>query len=69
MMIPTPDISHLNKKDYDEIYEPAGICWNHLQGNGLRDLRTEDTFLLLDGLEADAKALKELQASVCLEIG
>lgn len=34
-----------------------------------RDLPTEDTFLLLDGLEADAKALKELQATVCLEIG
>ncbi|KAF8807281.1 S-adenosyl-L-methionine-dependent methyltransferase [Phlegmacium glaucopus] len=51
-MIPTPDISHLTKKDYDEIYEPA-----------------EDTFLLLDGLEADAEALKDLRATVCLEIG
>ena len=24
-MIPTPDISHLTAKDYDLIYEPAGI--------------------------------------------
>lgn len=30
---------------------------------------TEDTFLLLDALEADEKQLKELNPSVCLEIG
>lgn len=29
----------------------------------------EDTFLLLDGLEVEAEALKELRATVCLEIG
>ena len=70
-MIPTPDISHLNKKDFDEIYEPAGVCRTipePLVANATCCL-TEDTFLLLDGLEADAEALKELRATVCLEIG
>ncbi|KAF8202949.1 putative methylase [Pholiota molesta] len=51
-MIPTPDLSHLTKDDYEKVYEPA-----------------EDTFILLDALEEDAEALKDIQPSVCLEIG
>lgn len=54
-MIPTPDLSHLNKSDYVRVYEPA-----------------EDSFILLDALEADAQALCASSlgfAPLCVEIG
>jgi len=51
-MIPTPDLSHLTKEDYKQVYEPA-----------------EDTFVLLDALEADADAIRDLAPKICLEIG
>ena len=72
-MIPTPDLSHLTRKDYDLVYEPAGT-------KTARFIRiipliptlppmAEDTFILLDALEKDADELKKLQPSICLEVG
>ncbi|SNX82877.1 related to MTQ2 - Putative S-adenosylmethionine-dependent methyltransferase [Melanopsichium pennsylvanicum] len=58
-MIPTPSTSHLTKKDFRKVYEPA-----------------EDSFILLDALEADASLLSSslLRSStssspLCVEIG
>lgn len=51
-MLPTPDLSHLSRKDLESVYEPA-----------------EDTFALLDALEADAGVIGELKARLCVEIG
>ncbi|KAG2176209.1 hypothetical protein INT43_005443 [Umbelopsis isabellina] len=44
---------------------------SHLSTSDYRNIYepSEDTFLLLDALEADEKQLKELNPSVCLEIG
>ena len=71
-MIPTPDISHLTRNDYDLVYEPAGTkrseptCpWVLIS----LFLLVEDTFTLLDALEQDADELRKLQPSVCLEVG
>lgn len=70
-MIPTPDLSHLTRKDYDLIYEPAGTkphtsCTMHPH---TFPPIVEDTFVLLDALEKDVDELKKLQPSICLEVG
>lgn len=56
-MIPTPDLSHLRKADFDVIYEPAVL------------VDIEDTFILLDALEQDAAHLRSTNPLICLEIG
>ena len=33
------------------------------------DISTEDTFLLLDGIEKDAEQLRTQKSLICLEIG
>lgn len=69
-MIPTPDLSHLKAEDYRHVYEPAGAfsvtTFMEVQS---ADIETEDTFLLLDALEEDADALRNLRPRVCLEVG
>ena len=35
----------------------------------MRPVRAEDTFVLLDALEADADAIRDLAPRICLEIG
>ncbi|PLW41911.1 hypothetical protein PCANC_13719 [Puccinia coronata f. sp. avenae] len=51
-MHPTPDLSHLTSRDFEDVYEPA-----------------EDTFILLDALDADARCLVKFRPTICLEIG
>ena len=72
-MIPTPDLSHLTRKDYDLVYEPAGKKTTHpiqsIPHIFIFPPMVEDTFILLDALEKDADELKKLQPSVCLEVG
>ena len=68
-MLPTPDLSHLTKKDYEEVYEPAGTLLQSSPSKIAHLRCTEDTFLFLDALEEDAERLKALQPSICLEIG
>ena len=72
-MIPTPDLSHLTRKDYDLVYEPAGTKPTSPAQTVPHILiffpTAEDTFILLDALEKDADELKRLQPSVCLEVG
>ncbi|KAH9044676.1 S-adenosyl-L-methionine-dependent methyltransferase [Lactarius pseudohatsudake] len=57
-MIPTPDLSHLTKHDYEIVYEPAGEI-----------PATGPLFILLDALEAEADNIRRLAPRVCLEIG
>jgi len=52
-MLPTPVTSHLTRADFD----------NHVYEPA------EDTFILLDALEADADDLASKQPLICLEIG
>lgn len=73
-MIPTPDLSHLTRTDYNLVYEPAGTKTQLTPSNpnltsACFPRRAEDTFILLDALEKDADELKMLQPSVCLEVG
>lgn len=71
-MIPTPDLSHLKHSDYDVIYEPAGnmpIIFIRNIHISTVSKTIEDTFLLLDALEADAESLKSSNPLVCLEVG
>ncbi|KAG5458839.1 MAG: hypothetical protein BJ554DRAFT_863 [Olpidium bornovanus] len=92
-MFPTPDLSHLSKRDFDAVYEPAGVCvcvWslsrslslspspslslfrrepNQNRPPGVSLSNSEDTFLLLDALEQDARALRDLRPAICLELG
>ncbi|OCB91164.1 hypothetical protein A7U60_g1572 [Sanghuangporus baumii] len=55
LSLPTPDLSHLTHEDYERVYEPAA--------------NKEDTFILLDALEADVEELLEAKPRICLEIG
>ena len=68
-MIPTPDLSHLTKHDYEIVYEPAGEIPEGITVLGLETEPTEDTFILLDALEAEADNIRSLAPRVCLEIG
>ena len=72
-MIPTPELSHLTRMDYDLVYEPAGTKTTRsvqiIPYTLTFPPTTEDTFILLDALEKDAAELKKLQPSVCLEVG
>ena len=72
-MIPTPDLSHLTRNDYDLVYEPAGAKLTHpvqiVPYILIFSPTAEDTFILLDALEKDADELRKLRPSVCLEVG
>jgi hypothetical protein len=68
-MIPTPDLSHLTKHDYEIVYEPAGEIPQKNAVFVLQTAPTEDTFILLDALEGEADNIRSLAPRVCLEIG
>ena len=70
-MLPTPDLSHLTSKDYEHVYEPAGHITptSFLHADSILFSAPEDTFILLDALEAEVQVLKNDHPSVCLEIG
>ncbi|KAJ3196297.1 HemK methyltransferase member 2 [Irineochytrium annulatum] len=49
----------------------ATPAYSHLKAEDFRDVYepAEDTFLMLDALESDEKALKALNPTICMEIG
>lgn len=65
-MFPNPDLSHLNSKDYDSVYEPSGNI-TILKINSYHMI--EDTFLLMDALEEAVNDLRTMQPLICMEIG
>jgi release factor glutamine methyltransferase len=67
-MLPTPDLSHLTRSDYQHIYEPAGKLKLSIWATTTLTI-TEDTFILLDALEADQRFLKARNPTLCLEVG
>lgn len=81
MSVPTPNLEHLSKKDYEVIYDPAGTSSPWLQPAPPRLLSdsvvsdrfcapTEDSFILLDALELDVEELQAGPAGrVVVEIG
>ena len=52
-MLPTPDVGHLRRPEYRDVVYDPA----------------EDTFALIDALEADADALCAAHATLCVEIG
>lgn len=69
-MIPTPDLSHLKRQDYEHVYEPAGPCIFPLHvARRTYAVPQEDTFMLLDALEQDSEVLRRMKPTLCLEVG
>ena len=54
----TPNLDHIPRALYEQIYEPAGNA-----------IDAEDTFLFLDALEQELDFLKALDPRITLEIG
>jgi len=69
-MIPTPDLSHFKRQDYEHVYEPAGPCnFLPVRPGETHIIPQEDTFALLDALEQDSNVLRGMKPTLCLEIG
>src|SRR5690554_2357255 len=83
IMLPTPDLSHLKKQDYEYVYDPAGTFLFFIHSYRLCSfcssigsswtnafvIFVEDTFLFLDAFEDEVPFLKELQPTISLEVG
>lgn len=63
-MKPTPDLSHIAKETFLQVYEPAGPSspLSLLLEAILIPCLVEDTFILLDALEKDIPRLRELSS-------
>lgn len=80
MSVPTPNLDHLSKQDYEVIYDPAGASppWRRCLGccrfrspwADRLSPPTEDSFILLDALELDVEELQAGPAGrIVVEIG